>query len=159
MRSSIWSLNVLYVFFWLCWSIKIPHVCRYFRNMLSSHTLFASFSTLKCAFHVGMSVFVIPPTANLSNNISKPWVANWWKTQHISAMEASKRTGTEIADSTQPTKHQHPSKKHDQRHIKMWINQLINLQDGRLLLSVAVVPVAWPGRRNNSLQYFEFGLQ
>ncbi len=58
----------------------------------------------KCVFHVRMSVFVlvcvIPPTANLPSSISAPWVGSWRKTQRISATEAFKRTGSEIADST-----------------------------------------------------------
>ncbi len=52
-------------------------------------------------------------------------VARWWKTQRITAMEASKPIGSEIAVSTQPKKPRLPSKKlYDQRHIKTWINQL-----------------------------------
>ncbi len=43
-------------------------------------------------------------------------------------MEASKWTGSETVDSTQPKKPQLPSKKlYDERNIKMWINQLISL--------------------------------
>ncbi len=66
-----------------------------------------------------MSVFVLvcvtPPTASLPNRISTPRVASWRKTS-IAAMEASKRTGSEIADSTQP---KNPSEKlYEQRHIK-----------------------------------------
>ncbi len=52
----------------------------------------------QCLFFV--LVFVIPPTANLPNSILTPQVASWWKTQRIAAMEGSKRTGLEIADST-----------------------------------------------------------
>ncbi len=60
-------------------------------------------------------VCVTPPTASLANRISTPRVASWQKTS-IAAMEASKRTGSEIADSTQT---KNPSKKlYEQRHIK-----------------------------------------
>ncbi len=72
-------------------------------------------------------VHVILPTASLPNSISTPWVTNMWKTQRTAAMEASKWTGSETVDSTQPKKPQLPSKKlYDERNIKMWINQLIS---------------------------------
>ncbi len=93
----------------------------------------ASYSYLKCAFCVRMSVFVlvcvISPTDNLPNSISTPWFASWWKTQHITVIEASKQPGSEVADSTRSKNPWHPSKKlYDQRHIKTWINQPINLK-------------------------------
>ncbi len=51
--------------------------------------------------NVGFVLFcVIPPTAILPNNISTPKVARWWKIQRITAMEAGKRSGSDIADST-----------------------------------------------------------
>ncbi len=57
--------------------------------------------------HVRISVFVcvILSTASLPNSILTPLFASWWKTQRIAAMEASKRTGSEIIDSTQTKKH------------------------------------------------------
>ncbi len=49
------------------------------------------------------------------------------KQQRIAAMEVSKQTGSEIADSTRLKMPRHPSKKlYEQRNIKAWINQLIN---------------------------------
>ncbi len=71
----------------------------------------------------------IPPAAILSNRTLIPQDASWWKTQHTAATESSKWTGSEIADSTRPKNHFHPSEKlYDQRHIKTRINQLINFQ-------------------------------
>ncbi len=56
------------------------------------------------------------------------------KTQFIAAMEASKRTGSEITDYTRPKKHLHPSKMlYDHRHIKMQVNPPISLQCVRLV--------------------------
>ncbi len=50
------------------------------------------------------------------------------KTQFIAAMEASKRTGSEITDYTRPKKHLHPSKMlYDHRHIKMQVNPPISV--------------------------------
>ncbi len=43
-------------------------------------------SVLECLF---LFRSVIPPTADLPNSISTPWVASWRKTQHILAMEAN----------------------------------------------------------------------
>ncbi len=67
----------------------LPHTLK--------NTVTASYSTFKCVFHVGMSVFVlvyvIPPTVSLPNSISTPWVARWWKTQHIAGIsEMGKRS-------------------------------------------------------------------
>ncbi len=131
------------------------------------------FNFLKCPFHVGMSVFafvcVILPTDSLPNCILTPWVASWWKTQSIAAMEASKQTGLEIADSTKPKKPELSAKKlYDQRLIRMdkstrcvrivtfhcelcFFPQSGNQRKLRV----------WGGggRKNNALQYFEFGLQ
>ncbi len=51
------------------------------------------------------------------------------KLSSIAAMEVSKQTGSEIADSTWPKKPWHLFKKlYEQRLIKTWISQLINLQ-------------------------------
>ncbi len=98
-----------------------------------------------------MSVFVLacvtPPTAHLLNSISTPWVASWWKTQRIAAVETSKQTGPAIPDFIRPKKPWHPSKKlGDQRNMKTQINQLINLQFKacRLPLSLAFIPVVVP---------------
>ncbi len=61
-----------------------------------------------------MSVFVLvcgtPPAANLANSIATLQVASWQKTQRIAAMAASKQTGSEISDSTQPKDSRHPSR-------------------------------------------------
>ncbi len=110
-------------------------VCRYLGNV-SSHTCFsknnatASYSTLKCVLcqNVFVLVCVISPTASLTNSISTPRVASWWTTQRIEAMEAIKRTGSEIADSTRPKCLGIHLKNSDQRNIKTWLNQFVNLQ-------------------------------
>jgi len=47
--------------------------------------------------------------------------------QRIAAMEASEQTGSEITDSTQPKKPQHPSKNlYERGHIKMRYQHIIN---------------------------------
>ncbi len=104
-------------------------------------------SLSKCLFFV--LVYVIPPTAILPNSILTPRVASWWKTERITPMQAANKI--EIADSTRPKKPRHPSKKlYGQRHIKMWINQLIILQYEayHLPLSIALIPVAFPQSGN-----------
>lgn len=104
-----------------------------------------------------MSVFVlayvIPSTANLPNSIPPPRVASWC----IAAMEVSKQTGSEIANSTRPKKPLHLSKKlYEQGNIKTRINQLISLQckAHRLPLSISLVYLACPQSGNLSERWF-----
>ncbi len=63
------------------------HVLVYLTNNTT-----ASYTALKNAFGVEMSVFVLvcvtPPTDSLPNSISTPRIVSWWKTQRIAAMEA-----------------------------------------------------------------------
>ncbi len=116
----------------------------------------------KCAFCVGMSVFVlvcvIPPTYSLPRNISTPRVASLQKTQHTAAMEVSKWTGSIITDSTRPIKPRPPTNKlYDHRHIKTQINQLISLQFTSSVVSCTrscCVSSIWQPMYNK--QYLEF---
>lgn len=56
----------------------------------------------------------------------------------IATIETSKRFGLEIADSTRPKKHRHPSTKlYDQWHIKTCIN--IHCKARRFPLSIALI--------------------
>ncbi len=58
----------------------------------------------------------------------KRQISNWTSLHNIEVTEANKWTGSGIADSIQPKKPEQPSKiLYGQRHIEMWINQLINL--------------------------------
>ncbi len=101
------------------------YVHKYLGNILSSHTFFsksngtASYS-LKSAFRVRKSVFLIPPTANLPNRILTPRVASWWKNNIL--QPSRQRTKSKITDSTQPKK-----------PYKTPLNQLIYLQCIKLI--------------------------
>jgi len=57
-----------------------------------------------CCLSVFVLVCVTLHTSSSPNSISTPRVASWQETQCIAAMEMSKQTGSEIADSTQPKK-------------------------------------------------------
>ncbi len=106
--------------------------------MLSSHTspksnATSSYSTLKCVFRVRMSVsvlvHVILPTVNLPNSISTP-IGNPGCRNNLLHRSQKMRLGQIFQ--ILPKQKCHPSKKlYDQRHIKMQINQLINLCGSR----------------------------
>ncbi len=90
-------------------------------------------------------VCVTPPTANLPNSISTPRDASWWNTQHIRAMEASKRTESEITDSTQYN---------IRIHLKISMTRGI-LKCGMRLFMLCVFNLA----TRMSVECFEFRLQ
>jgi len=74
------------------------------------------------------------PTASSSNSISTPRDASWQETQSIAALETSKQTGSDIADSTKPKKPRYPPKNlYEPEQFKTQIIQLINLQCVSLL--------------------------
>ncbi len=135
--------------------------------MLSLHISPINNTTLKCVFRVGMSVFVSvcvnPSTASIPNSNSTPRVASWRKVQYIAAVEASKQTLSEIADSTQPKKCWHQSKQlYDQNNITTQIYIYSTTYSVRPVLNLAthMSVESWGGGggRNKALQYFEFRL-
>ncbi len=122
-----------------------------------------------------MFVFVLVcvtlPTASLPNSILIAQVGSWWKTQHIAGLEASKCTGSDIVYSIPDLKSLY--RLYNQRNIKTWINQLINLQRKLVtfycqlcsfllhVLNPAAICVSLEeeGAGETTLQYFLFGLQ
>ncbi len=78
--------------------------CRYLGNMLNSHSCFSCFTSY-CMFRVKIFLFSsvwLRPLPIYTIVFQLPRLPVDGKTQRIAAMEASKRTGSEIADSTPP---------------------------------------------------------
>lgn len=124
---------------------------------------------LKCAFCVWMSVFVL--VCMIPNYILTSRVASWQKTRRIAALQQTNWHWSKILSHLKSLSIH--LKSSITRHIKTWINHLINLQCKAhcLPLSIALTPVAcpqsgnrcehwvWGGGRNYFLQYFKIRLR